>query len=185
MESLVSYLVAAMVAWVPLYAHRPAEVLDETAARYESIARDAAAVALDDNEAPLFDGPDGRAQTALLMLSVASFESSFTKTVDDGGRRGDNGHSFCLMQIKVGRGITREGWTGRQLVNDRRLCFRAALHILHASFNACRAFPLDDRLGAYATGHCFIDAAISRSRIRRARAWWQAHAPPRLLASEG
>src|ERR1700761_7071563 len=73
MDSLVAYLVAAMVGWVPLYA-QPNELPDEVMDRYESIARDAATVALDPDEAPLFEGPDGRTRTALLMLSVASFE---------------------------------------------------------------------------------------------------------------
>ncbi|HZU82989.1 MAG TPA: hypothetical protein VE987_08740, partial [Polyangiaceae bacterium] len=160
---------AAMLAWVPLHAHAPLESREHAMQRYESIARDAVSVALDENEAPLYDGPDARTETALLMLAVASFESSFSKRVDDGIRRGDHGHSYCLMQIQVGFGTTREGWTGRQLIDNRRLCFRAALHILQASFAACRKLPMEDRLSAYASGHCFPDAEVSRSRIERAR----------------
>jgi hypothetical protein len=184
MESLVTYLVAAMVAWVPLHAHGPLESPADVHARYESIAQDVATVALEQTEAPLFDGPDGRVQTAVLMLSVASFESSFRKAVDDGQGRGDRGRSYCLMQIHVGDGVTREGWSGRQLVEDRTLCFRAALHILRSSFGACRALPVDDRLSAYASGRCFSEATISRSRIGRARRWWQSHAPPPPPATE-
>ncbi len=184
MENLVAYLVAAMVSWVPFHAQPTSESSAQARAHYESIARDAASVAFDEAEAPLFDGPDARAETALLMLSVASFESSYRAKVDDGAHRGDNGHSYCLMQIRVGAGVTREGWSGHQLVEDRKLCFFAGLHILRASFNVCRTFPLDDRLGAYATGRCFLDAAISRSRVHRARAWWQSHAPPRPGAIE-
>jgi len=153
-------------------------------ARYESIARDVATVALDEREESLFDGEDGRAETAVLMLSVASYESSFSKRVDDGIRRGDHGYSYCLMQIRVGLGATREGWSGRQLIEDRKLCFRAALHILQASFTACRNLPIDDRLSAYASGHCFPDAEISRSRLGRARAWWESHALPRDISTE-
>jgi hypothetical protein len=184
MESLVSYLVAAMLAWVPLHAHRPFESQEGVMARYQSIARDVASVALDDTEEPLFDGEEGRTETAVLMLAVASYESSFSKRVDDGVRRGDHGYSYCLMQVRVGQGATREGWSGRQLIEDRKRCFRAALHILRASFSACRTLPVDDRLSAYASGHCFADAKISRSRVGRARAWWEAHAPPKELASE-
>jgi hypothetical protein len=184
MENLVTYLVAAMVAWVPIHAHAPIESPDVVHARYESIAHDAVSVALEAGEAPLFDGPDGRAQTAVLMLSVASFESSFRKSVDEGVGRGDHGYSYCLMQIHVGDGHTREGWSGRQLVEDRKLCFRAALHILRASFGACRSLPVDDRLSAYASGRCFADALVSRSRIGRARRWWESHAPPPSPATE-
>ncbi|MGD0675189.1 MAG: hypothetical protein ABSC94_07205 [Polyangiaceae bacterium] len=178
MDSLVAYLVAAMTAWVPLHAHGRSEASADIQARYESIARDAVTVAFDEGETPLFAGRDGRAETALLMLSIASFESSFRKTVDDGIGRGDGGRSYCLMQIRVGRGVTREGWTGPQLIDDRRLCFRAALHLLHASFSACHSYPADDRLSAYASGHCFLDAAVSRSRILRARNWWSTHPLP-------
>jgi hypothetical protein len=178
MESLVSYLVAAMLAWVPAYAHAPTESSEQVRERYGSIARDLAAVALDESEPPLFDGVDGRTETALLMLSVASFESSFSRRVDDGSRRGDRGYSYCLMQIHVGHGLTREGWNGQQLIDNRKLCFRAALHLLQNSFSACRNLPVDDRLSAYASGRCFPEARISRSRVGRARAWWESHTPP-------
>jgi hypothetical protein len=184
MESLVSYLVAAMLSWVPLHAHAPLESREHVLQRYESIARDAASVALDDSEPPLFEGTDGRTETALLMLAVASYESSYSQRVDDGTRRGDHGRSYCLMQIRVGFGSTREGWSGRQLIDNRKLCFRAALHILQASFTACRKLPIDDRLSAYASGRCFPAAEISRSRLGRARTWWETHTPPKEVASE-
>ncbi len=176
MDSLITYLIAAMTAWVPIRAQPESQ--EETMARYESIARDVAAVAFDEAEEPLFPGPDGRTHTALFMLSIASYESSYRKKVDQGIGRGDNGHSYCLMQIRVGDGTTREGWTGRQLVTDRKMCFRSALHILHGSFNVCRRLPIEDRMSAYATGHCFENAEISRSRVGRARYWWTTHAPP-------
>jgi hypothetical protein len=183
MDSLVSYLVAAMLAWVPAYSHAPSESPQHVVERYESIVRDLATVVLDDNESPLFTGADGRTETALLMLSVASFESSFSKRVDEGVRRGDRGLSYCLMQIHVGNGLTREGWTGQQLIEDRKLCFRAALHILQKSFSVCRGLDVDDRLSAYASGHCYPEARISRSRVGRARAWWESHAPPPEIAT--
>jgi hypothetical protein len=178
MDALVSYLVSAMMSWVPLYA-QTAETKEEALARYESIAQDAAGVAYDDQEAPLFWGPQGRTQTALLMLSVASYESSFRKAVDDGTGLGDHGHSFCLMQIRVGTGVTQEGWTGKDLVTERTRCFRAALHILRGSFGVCHKLPIEDRMSAYATGRCFENAAVSRSRIGRARNYFYNHpAPP-------
>ena len=122
MDSLVAYLVAAMIGWVPLHVHAPAESIEEARMRYESIARDAVAVAFDDSEAPLFSGPEGRTQTAFLMLSVASYESGYRS---QGRRRpralGDHGHSYCLMQVRVGTGVTREGWTGHDLVSNRQL----------------------------------------------------------------
>jgi hypothetical protein len=174
MNGLISYFVAAMLAWVPLHAHT-AEPKEEVLTRYESIANDAAAVAYDEQESPLFSGPNGRGQTALLMLSIASYESSYKKTVDDGVSLGDHGRSFCLMQIQVGDGVTREGWASKDLIADRTRCFRAALHILHGSFNACHKLPMEDRMSAYATGRCFENASVSRSRIGRAKNWWLNH----------
>jgi hypothetical protein len=180
MPDVTTYLVAAMTTWVPLYAH--AEPKEETAARYDSIAHDAIEVAYDEAEAPLFPGPNGRAQTALLMLSVASLESSFRKPVDDGTRLGDHGRSFCLMQIRVGDGVTGDGYRGSDLVSDRTKCFRAGLHILRGSFNACRALPLPDRMSAYATGRCTAGEEHSRLRVGRALDWWDTHAPPTVTS---
>ena len=90
MESLVAYLVAAMIGWVPLHVHAPTESVDDARDRYESIARDVVSVAFDESESPLFSGPEGRTQTALLMLSVASYESGYREKVDDGRRLGDH-----------------------------------------------------------------------------------------------
>jgi hypothetical protein len=177
MSNLVLYLVAAMNTWVPMKAQHH-ERLEHATARYESIARDVAAVALDDSEEPLFEGNDGRVQTAVFLLAIASFESDFRLPVDQGIGRGDHGDSYCLMQIRVGAGTTREGWTGRQLVTDRKLCFRAALHILHGSFNICHTLPIEDRMSAYATGRCLRNVDVVRQRMDRARSWWTAHAPP-------
>jgi hypothetical protein len=179
MDSLVAYLVAAMVGWVPVYA-QPQESRDEVMDRYESIARDAATVALDPDETPLFDGPDARAKTALLMLSIASFESGYRKRVDDGRSRGDSGKSFCLMQIRVGTSATHEGWTGPDLVEDRTRCFRAALRILRNSFGICHSSPVEDRLSAYASGSCTAGTEASRRRILRARDWGATHQLPRI-----
>ena len=170
---LVEYLVAAMMAWVPLHAH--AGTADEAEARYRSIAEDVVSVAFDQNETPLVDEPGGRARTALLLLSVASYESGFREAVDNGERRGDHGASYCLMQIRVGDGTTSEGWSGADLIADRTRCFRSALHILRRSFNVCRYLPVDDRMSAYATGHCMRDSSVSRARVDRAVAWWTTH----------
>jgi|SRR5579863_5098567 hypothetical protein len=184
MQNLVTYLVTAMLSWVPLHAHAPLESADDARGRYESIAQDVASVVLDGGEEPLFGGSSGRTETAILMLSVASFESSFKKSVDDGAGRGDHGRSYCLMQIHVGTGTTPEGWSGPQLVENRKACFRAALHMLRGSFGVCHNLPVEDRLSAYATGRCLPNVKISRSRIGRARAFWETHAPPPVAPLE-
>ena len=125
MESLVAYLLAAMLAWVPAGVQKAHEAPEEAQTRYEAIARDVAAVALDPDETSIFAGPGGRARTALVLLSVASYESYFRKDVDEGTRLGDHARSYCIEQIRVGDGTTREGWSGPDLIADRKRCVRA------------------------------------------------------------
>jgi hypothetical protein len=159
-----SWLVGAMLSWVP-------PLHDTDRSRYEAIAHDLASVAFDQNEEPAFVGPAGRAKTALLMASIASFESQFRADVDDGRTIGDHGHSYCLMQVQV-IGKTAEGWTGHDLVTDRKKCFRAALKRIRISFDWCRSHALEDRLSGYTTGLCRDREHLSRDRFYRARAYW-------------
>lgn len=176
MHTLITYLLSAMLAWAPAKTHDYYASREDTTARYESIARDVAEVALDPNEAPLFGGPEGRAQTALLVASIASYESGgFRRDVDLGSgkrSRGDGGRSWCIMQVNVGNGVTAEGWTGRDLVQDRHKCIRAGLALIRESFSLCHALTLRDRLSGYTTGRCTADEDLSHRRFHRAMEWW-------------
>jgi hypothetical protein len=174
---LAKYLLSAMSAWIPPSAQASLEPALEARERYESIASDLASVVLEDDVPPLFEGPSGRAQTALVALAVASFESYFRRDVDTGVRTGDQGNSWCLVQIKIGEGKTREGWTGKDLTTDRKKCFRAGLRMMRGSFLACRALPVLDRLSAYAIGSCVREQNESRLRVGRAKAFWTNHWP--------
>lgn len=130
-------------------------------------------------EAPLFEGPQGRAQTALLIASIASFESFFRFDVDSGKVQGDHGKSWCLMQVQV-HGKTAEGWRGTDLVGDRQKCLKAGLHIMRGSFQWCRGLKLIDRLAGYTTGTC-KEEPYAQQRMRRALVWWKDH-PSRLTS---
>jgi len=167
-ELVTTWLVGAMMAWVP-----PAHDADRL--RYESIAQDLVSVVYDDAEQPAFAGADGRAKTALLMASIASFESGYRADVDDGRTTGDHGRSYCLMQVQV-FGKTDEGWTGHDLVADRKKCFRAALKRIRISFDWCKSHALEDRLAGYTSGQCRDGEHLARDRFFRARAYW-AHTP--------
>jgi hypothetical protein len=113
MQNLVAYLLTAMLSWVPLSSHTPyGETESEARTRYESIAADVAAVALDPTEPAVFGGADGRVKTAILQVAIASLETGYQKFVDAGDcnqasyhadRRGncDGGHAHSLWQIHV------------------------------------------------------------------------------------
>lgn len=177
---LTAWLLAAMNTWAPYRA-------EASAPFRESVAGDVAAVAYDPEEAPLFAGPDGRARTALLLTSVAFHESTFREDIADGHCRPtecDHGRAFGLMQIQPGTGLVlvgdewdyaarREGATpirGADLVADRQLTFRMALHMMRASFRHVHS------LGEY-TGEG-SDGPQARWRLERAKRWAKTHPVP-------
>lgn len=172
--TLTTYLLQAMMTWVPAASHP--EGLEKALVRYESIAKDIATVALDESQAPLFAGSDGREKTALLLASIASFESFFRADVDEGRARGDHGGSWCLMQIQVG-GRTAEGWTGKDLIGSRSKCLVAGLNRIRESFSMCRALPQHFRLAGYTAGRC-VEEPKAEQRMTRATKWLAAHPLP-------
>src|SRR5437899_343468 len=147
MNVLSSWVLAAMTAWAP-------PKTNSEVPRYEAIASDIGAVAADEGETPVFDGDEGRARTALLLASTAFDESGFRADVDDGRARGDEGESVCIMQVRVGTWRTREGWTAKDLITDRKKCVRAALHRMHESIAWCKGLKGGDQLGGYTHGQC-------------------------------
>jgi hypothetical protein len=163
---IINWLVAAMFAWTPAH--------EVDRARYTEIASDLAAVVYDPDEQPLFSGDDGRAKTALLLASIAAHESTFREDVENGKSRGDGGTSWCFMQLHIGSGKTVEGWSGADVTSDRRLCFRAGLHVARESFRMCKAFPVIEKLSAYASGQCGRSAP-SRAMMSRPLAYIARH----------
>jgi hypothetical protein len=152
-SDLASAIVGAML-WLapPSGATEPAQ---DTVRRYWSIADDAIAVT------------DGDTDAISIILGIASHESGFSLGVDSGERRGA-GVDSCLLQIRVGRGRTAEGWTHEDLVGDRRKCFIAGWRLARQSLGACRHLPHLERLSAYASGACSRGRAASRVRMRTA-----------------
>ncbi len=169
-DAMTNWLLGAMVAWSPPEAHIK-EGAQAARERYQLIARDLATVALDPAESPLFEGTTGRAQTALLMAAVASMESDYRREVDNGKLRGDGGRSWCVLQVQV-YGKTPEQWTGQDLIDDRKRCFRAGLHVMQESFKRCKALPLDYRLAGYTSGTCW-EEPLAKGRMRRALSYWK------------
>lgn len=183
MTTLIAWLTSAMLAWtLPHDQHAAHE------ARYARIAEDALRVAYDPEEPPLFKGDQARARTATLLIAWASYESNFRETVERGEERGDGGIAWCLMQIHPEVGISldahagyhwdRAGLHGQDLVRDRAMCFRVALHMLRDSSRACTHLAGADRFSVYATGSCTENERASHRRFERALAWTRLHPIP-------
>ena len=176
-EALSAWLLGVMLATMPpgKFKEPPAAVEpeEETRARYEGLSRALAEVVLDPEERSLYPGPDGRRQTAALMLSLAFHESGFRRDIDLGlGKKPHAGRQYwCVMQVGVDGKPTPEGWTGADLTADRRKCFRAALHKLQQTRGSCKAQGPDAWLRSYAAGDCSRGAKPAAQRIGTFRRW--------------
>jgi hypothetical protein len=184
-ETLAAWLLALMMTSVPPgRSTRPAEAREseeEGKARYAAIARALAEVSLDESEASLFEGEDGRKKTAALMLAISRFESTWRRDVDLGlGAQGKRLYR-CMMQIALPAGKkTPEGWTAADLVASRDKCFRRALHILQRGQRVCKTRGGTSFVNHYASGSCDRGQAAVQKRIDLWRSWLepQAEQPP-------
>lgn len=154
MYELVAYIYMAMATWVP---PSPGDT-----DRYETIARD---IVDEASRNPLYDTDDGAARTALLMASIAGYESFYRKDVDSGKVKGDNGQAHCLMQVHPRPG---------EDLSTHENCFRVALERMHESYSACRFLKPEYRLSAYTRGTCAEDKSAEWRYLRAVR-WWKAH----------
>jgi hypothetical protein len=159
----------------PTYFKYAGETREEALIRYGEIAESLLDVIYDPEIKPMFAGSHGRARTVSLLLGVMLWETGFRRDVDFGlGKyaRGDNGRSWCLMQINLGKGKTASGYTGQELVSNRRLCFSEGLKSIRGSFSACRGLPLEYRLSAYASGSCDKGRDKSKQRVGTGMQWY-------------
>lgn len=155
-----------------------AETVEQVRARYHSIASDLVSVVFDPAETtPYGQGFIGRLRTGALVLAVATMESGFARDVDVGpcyrgpsnqGGRCDAGRSACLLQIQVGIGNTKEGWSRADLTKDRKKCFKAGLRMMRQSISSCRKNPPLHGLAAYASGTCSRGLKESEARMKLA-----------------
>lgn len=106
---------------------------------------------------PIFDDDDDQRKTAALMIAVAFRESSFRL-----GAVGDQGRSFCAMQIHVSSGGSRA------LLEDADSCVRKGLEMLRASARVCPHAPVAHYAFGRATAACSNTYAIRISRDRMA-----------------
>jgi hypothetical protein len=134
------------------------ESATEMTARYELLAKQMAkAIQTRDK---LFDNDADGVKTAALVLSIAKYESDFDARVARGKLRGDNGRSWCYMQMNIGNnplsyGPTEiRGWKGADLVQDPTKCFIAGIETLRISMSACKYFKGAGQISAYTSGTC-------------------------------
>jgi hypothetical protein len=207
LPNLLAWVLSIMTSVSPIgrttYIPEDLETKAEQISRYESIARDAIEVVFDPNERPAYDGPDGRIRTIETLFAISFYESGGWKKGVDFGEgplsKGDHDGSWCLGQINLGRadkngntprrilispqgGIkfvfdNSEGWSGPDLVQDRKKCFRASLAIMRSSLGACSYLPLEKRLSQYASGHCSKGGVESKRRMNLALWWWVSKKP--------
>lgn len=184
-EALAAWMLAIMMTSVPPGKSRRPKEAEESAeegrARYAAIARAIAEVSLDPDEAPLFEGKDGRRKTATLMLAMSRYESTWRRDVDLGigpRARGGGGRYWCLMQIAVPKGKTPEGWTGRDLVESRERCFRRALHILQRGKRVCKKSGGTSFVNHYASGYCDRAKEPVKKRVDLMNRWLREHPFP-------
>lgn len=191
------------------YTAEDTETPIEQQARFESIARDAAEVVFNPNEKPAYDGPDARIRSLQTLLAISFYESGGWKKGVDFGEgplsKGDKGGSWCLGQINLGRAnemgetpkrvvITPQGgirfvfdgsagWSGPDLVKDRKKCFRVSLAAMRSSLGACAYLPIEKRLSQYASGSCAKGSIESKQRMGLAL-WWSVSKKPSFLDQE-
>lgn len=183
-----------------LWYHNAQETKEEAEIRYKSIAKDVVSVVWAPKFKPLFkDKDNGRSKTAVIILSIMLHESGYRKDVDlNLGKhsRGDNGQSWCMMQLMIGNNKTYSwnfvhdripkagdpkeelflGYTGEELISDRTKCISEGYKIVRSSFGSCWKLPLTEKLTNYASGRCEdsedpklhakFEAGKEKSRIR-------------------
>jgi hypothetical protein len=194
LNSIVALMVSLMVSMGVQLAPGETKQLQED--RYNRIAQDVVSVVYDPQVAPLYSGPYGRIKTALLVIAIMNYESDYRQEVDDGTVRGDNGKSWCLGQVKLGKphkdntklhayvdskgyfGLTdnpRIGWRGQDLVQDRTKCIRIMVAASRTSFFVMRrrGYKHPNWLNIYTSGKYNKGGDASSLRVNLAVRWWR------------
>ena len=183
----------ATLSWIPAYAIDgnaalgiPAETKEQHAARRAAIAADVEAAVNDQDTAPLFAGPDGRAKTGLFVLAIWRGESNYDLRVHRHHCKGlpagscDSGRAWCMGQLHWDDGVSTlmpKGWTATDLETDVKKCAKATVAVLRYSMKACSHLKGPDQFAAYASGKCIPNDKM-RARYEATMAWAKAHPLP-------
>jgi hypothetical protein len=173
MGPLATYIFSAMISWVPLSNHIfTGESVENITARYELIAETVEKTALDPNREPLIVGEDGRIKTALLLASIASFESQYGRDVVSCKRVGDNGVAYGPWQTHIyNKNEAKKDCT------DLNVMISLAYDMIRSSFDHCQGVVLADKLTIYTSGgRCTHERGqASRYRVNRAMYYYSQH----------
>jgi len=162
---LATYTYALLLAIAPLKGPMTwggvTETVEERRERFASFARDYAAVVEERKDLGM-----SQRDAVRWLVAIARHEGALARAVDLGvGKwsRGDHGNSFCSLQIKTGRtGKTKEGWTGEELLADRRKCARVGLRLMLGSIGLCKSNGPSGWLSGYAAGNCVTGTGAAR-----------------------
>lgn len=158
------YLLEAMKSWTPISDHHfTGEKAEDTEARYLGLARVAATAAKHEPPLPNLT----HEQSALLLVSVGSYESGgWRRDVQECRASGDHGRSWTVWGL----------WGPKNPVcGDPDLAAKTALDRLRRSMTDCGSLAVQERLAAYASGHCNLGLRESRNRWNRAMDWIKRH----------
>ena len=163
------YLLGAAHSFYPVSNHHFHEKVEVTEARYAQFAEDIAEFVMDPNVEPLFGGLDGRIETGLLLISLASFESMFIDDVMTCKKLGDQGHAFGPFQSHIRK---------TEVCAGSKQAAQVALDMIRNSFHVCHGLKKIDRLAAYTDGNNWNDHTIwgrSEQRMNRAMNYFSEH----------
>jgi len=153
----------------------------------------AAAIARGVKANPLFAGIDGEERTAAVLVSLGIFEGALKPNAQGDCDRtnpvtgmcvpGSKPHSFCMFQINESN-FNALSVTKDEILTDMNVCVGAALRMAKASFQACSAFPILDRLNQYATGgrRCVAKVSSDKGVHRMRKALWLFEHVPRTTS---
>lgn len=167
MEPFIAYILALMIAASPIKETQTwggiTETREEKQARFKETAQQLAEVIRDAKHLP-YDPY----MSAAAAVAIWQHESALALAVDKGlGKhgRGDAGRSFCMAQIQLGTKKTKEGWSGEDLLEDRKKCFALQIRYMAGSVALCtkQGMPPEHALSSYTMGICFPD---KKSKIR-------------------
>lgn len=181
--TIVAWLTSMMLSWIPAYVTDNAnavETRDEMKDRFTEIADDVYDVVKEDGN--IFYGNHADIRSMWAILGTSHHETRWAKEVDVWTHEDTHvikDGAWCLMQIQLGKKkiyldgenkdyivdsniVTLEGWSGRDLVADRKKCLKVGYRMIKQSFGACRNKPMSLWMAAYASGSC--DRGHVRSR---------------------